>query len=395
MSGDLRQSLRVLASAPSVLALVVLVVNDHFLKQAWPGLVTGKLSDVAGLAFAPLLLAVPLAAFRVRRPTAVAVVATGVGFALAKSSVTGAAVASQVWSLTGVPTLFRADLTDLLTLPALALAWWARRWVLATPVPDWRRRLSTVVGVALLPVGVLATSATSCQSSEGVVGVAAVHGGFTGSVLAEEPRLLVSSDSGAVLIDQHGRLSRPPSSEDRRLPRIPWYGPSESCLPSSPTQCWRVRGEKLPEVEASTNAGAAWGVDLALTKAQVADALEGIDPGCGEVATARPMGLAVLEGDAGPLVAVALRHGGLLVRGPGPDWLRYSGAALEAAPQVPPGGGRLGRIRRTEVVLLPGSSRDPANPDPSPTEPPCPSPSLRTVTPNPQNGPPTTYEVCV
>ena len=47
--GDLRTALRALAHPGSVLALVVLVLNDHVLKQAWPGLVTGKLSDVAGL----------------------------------------------------------------------------------------------------------------------------------------------------------------------------------------------------------------------------------------------------------------------------------------------------------------------------------------------------------
>jgi hypothetical protein len=32
------------------------VANDHWLKAAWPGPVTGKLSDVAGLVLAPLVL---------------------------------------------------------------------------------------------------------------------------------------------------------------------------------------------------------------------------------------------------------------------------------------------------------------------------------------------------
>jgi hypothetical protein len=35
-------------------ALVVLVVNDRWLKTAWPGYVTGKLSDVAGLVLLPV-----------------------------------------------------------------------------------------------------------------------------------------------------------------------------------------------------------------------------------------------------------------------------------------------------------------------------------------------------
>ena len=37
-------------------ALAVLLVNDHLLKRRWPGLITGKLSDVAGLVFFPVLL---------------------------------------------------------------------------------------------------------------------------------------------------------------------------------------------------------------------------------------------------------------------------------------------------------------------------------------------------
>lgn len=40
----------------TLLAIAVLVLNDHLLKERWPGLITGKLSDLAGLAFFPLLL---------------------------------------------------------------------------------------------------------------------------------------------------------------------------------------------------------------------------------------------------------------------------------------------------------------------------------------------------
>jgi hypothetical protein len=37
-------------------ALATLILNDHVLKQRYPGWVTGKLSDVAGMVFFPLLL---------------------------------------------------------------------------------------------------------------------------------------------------------------------------------------------------------------------------------------------------------------------------------------------------------------------------------------------------
>ena len=38
-------------------ALAIWLLNDHVLKARWPGAVTGKLSDVAGLVAFPVLLA--------------------------------------------------------------------------------------------------------------------------------------------------------------------------------------------------------------------------------------------------------------------------------------------------------------------------------------------------
>ena len=48
--------LRWAAHPLTVGATAVLLLNDHVLKPAWPGLVTGKLSDVAGLVAAPPVL---------------------------------------------------------------------------------------------------------------------------------------------------------------------------------------------------------------------------------------------------------------------------------------------------------------------------------------------------
>jgi hypothetical protein len=45
----------VLTTWPFVLALTTLIVNDAWLKSAWPGLVTGKLSDFAGIVVVGLL----------------------------------------------------------------------------------------------------------------------------------------------------------------------------------------------------------------------------------------------------------------------------------------------------------------------------------------------------
>src|SRR6185436_11303383 len=45
-----------LLSPLALLSLGVLVINDHALKGAFPGFVTGKLSDAAGMLLFPLLL---------------------------------------------------------------------------------------------------------------------------------------------------------------------------------------------------------------------------------------------------------------------------------------------------------------------------------------------------
>ena len=75
-------------------ALALLIVNDQVLKAAWPGLVTGKLSDVAGLVLAPLVLQAGWEAILAfarrpwgpsRRALVVAVAAVGIGFSLAKT----------------------------------------------------------------------------------------------------------------------------------------------------------------------------------------------------------------------------------------------------------------------------------------------------------------------
>ncbi|GAB1819999.1 hypothetical protein [Herbidospora sp. RD11066] len=130
----------------TVLALVVLVVNDHLLKATFPGFVTGKLSDVAGLVLLP-----PLLDLLVRRPR-LSIAITGAGFTLVKTTATGAWLASEAWSLVWNPSVVLADPTDLLALPALWVAWWAY----THPVSVHRAVVFLVV-----PPAVLAVAATA------------------------------------------------------------------------------------------------------------------------------------------------------------------------------------------------------------------------------------------
>jgi hypothetical protein len=139
-------------------ALVVLAVNDHLLKAAFPGFLTGKVSDAAGLILVPFYLAGAaeilawLAARQWRASVdafALLALATGIGFAAVKT-IAGAnvlyehALGVAQWALTAPfalvtgspiglprPAALVADPSDLLALPVLALAIWARsqsRW---------------------------------------------------------------------------------------------------------------------------------------------------------------------------------------------------------------------------------------------------------------------------
>ncbi len=148
---DVPDAAEALLNPVTLVALGLLVLNDHVLKAAWPGPVTGKLSDLAGLVFFPILL---LSAWelilalmgRWRGPTvralAIAVAVSTAGFIVTKtvpSAAEGAGwmlglaqwlLALPIRVLAGLPlppvtgTIIVADPTDLLALPALAFALW-------------------------------------------------------------------------------------------------------------------------------------------------------------------------------------------------------------------------------------------------------------------------------
>jgi hypothetical protein len=136
----------------AVAAMVAVILNDRVLKVRYPSALTGKLSDVAGLIFFPLLLvAVAEGARRMRsrdgwmltpRAVVAVAVAIGVAFVLMKTwppagDAYRAAMGVVIWPLDAVGSLVRGDglpalerialvedPTDLLALPALLLPWW-------------------------------------------------------------------------------------------------------------------------------------------------------------------------------------------------------------------------------------------------------------------------------
>jgi len=123
-------------------AVALLAVNDWALKP-WlgPSAITGKLSDLAGLVFAPVVLSAAIglvlhlaATFGARvdpslsrRRLVLCTVATGAVFAAVKLDPGAARVLVALISQLGRHASIYLDRTDLLCLPALAVAVWIGR----------------------------------------------------------------------------------------------------------------------------------------------------------------------------------------------------------------------------------------------------------------------------
>lgn len=140
-------------------SLVLLALNDHWLKYAGllPDVVTGKLSDLAGLVVAPALFATLIRA-RTRRSLLLAHVAVGAVFSAIQLSSLAATTWSALMAGIGFPWIITSDPTDLLALPMLAVSWRVLGHAMTIPAAALARR-SAEAGAAA--VGLLCSVATS------------------------------------------------------------------------------------------------------------------------------------------------------------------------------------------------------------------------------------------
>ncbi|MFI7463185.1 hypothetical protein [Nonomuraea sp. NPDC049646] len=219
----------------TITGVILLLLNDHLFKPLWPGLLTGKLSDLAGLVVAPALMALLLG----RRADLAATVLTGLLFTFMKTTETGADLASQGWSLVAGPSRVLADPTDLIALPALALAWWVRQRSADADSP--RRRIMVTV-----PLAVLAVTATA------------------GPVPASAALSVDVTESGKIVVgttgtEQSSRLSDDGGTTwtDATAPASPRTSISAQCVPGQATRCYRVRQNHLG-VDQSDDGGLTW-----------------------------------------------------------------------------------------------------------------------------------------
>ncbi|MEO6411047.1 MAG: hypothetical protein ABIO48_00550 [Pedococcus sp.] len=382
-----------MGAPPTLLALLLLLLNDRVWKEQWPGLVTGKLSDFAGLVVAPPLLALALSVCRVTRPAAWALGATAIGFAVVKATTAGAEFATAAWSLV-MPSSVLRDPTDLVALPALWAAWRTWRWA-ARPEPTRNRRAILALGSLALPLAVFATAATSCSPATGLDEVTVYEGVFTSGTGATEQRI-VSGSYSSVTIDPAGQLQVLGNLDSYRLVHDGRRMTTQVCSTAAPRLCWRRAPDRTAAVDASTDGGATWQTEFALGQQELKAVREDLgDDQCGGRPPLGVVDLAVLDSPAGQVVAAAASNSGLLLRSTSGEWRRLPLDDIDDIAQSPP-------------TPDPGQQLYPVEPAPSPTGPTrsptgtlgpvptrtCAVPVTRTYTPDPRNGPPVTVTRC-
>jgi hypothetical protein len=329
----------------TLVALAVLPLNDHVLKAAWPGPVTGKLSDVAGLALAPAAVTTAVVLLLPRLPVravaAVVTAAVGTAFALVKGTAAGAAAGSAAWSWASGPSTVLRDPTDLLALPALGVSWWAfaraRRHVLPARAADLLR---TAVVLPAAGLAILATSAgdypyagavlvqggslvvvTSASGDRAYGAVATTDGRTWRDLAAEELARLPGPTTvppATVPPATAPPATAPPATAP---PATAPPGARPACVPAEPRRCYRTVPGRLA-VEESADGGATWtdawsitpGRQLFLERAYPEQRLGGPDVAA--------LAVGVLPVEGGHVVAVATGRDGVLVRHADGRWER-------------------------------------------------------------------------
>lgn len=291
-------------------AIALLLLNDHVFKHYFPSVLTGKISDFAGLLFFPLLLSALIGMLE-KRPRRAAVwgfALTGLVFAALKLHPPAASWASAALSrLLDANVWITPDPTDLSALLMLLPAW--RLWESA-PKRQYDRRL----GYAALAVGTLASVATSPCPPPMLI-----------TRLAQTESVMYAWGSGSIFRSDDGGLTwtisnvvpEPQQTELQTTAPLP----KTVCEEANPLRCYRV-GVKELAVEFSGDGGKTWRLDWHIPAGRLAfmnRARSGI-LSCEREVIGGPFDLLIDSNDS---VVVAMGNEGVLVGGAG-AWQRIA-----------------------------------------------------------------------
>lgn len=319
------RALRAVAHPAVLAAIVLLLINDHWLRWAYPSWWTGKLGDAAWLFFMPFVVA-PMFAWMLpvallRRDAwvgALACLTVGSVFAAIKTLPQAHAAFRALFAATfGWESILLRDPTDLLMLPALWLAWrlWQAESRRAVPVAQCAgRRARAASIIALAALATIANSGPidpgiNCLHAEGNrVYALAEWGGVTRSVF--------SSDDGGLTWEQ--LVSEyDPEPPDADLPDFACRSAgSEAWLLAGPAPGEFYRITPGDTIERSTDEGRTWTVELHVSRRHVSAANEHYSGYGGP-----PQGpkAALYHPESGHLI-VAMEWKGVVVRLPDGEW---------------------------------------------------------------------------
>ena len=228
-------------------AVAVLALNDHVLKPRWPGTVTGKLSDVAGL-FVVAVTAAAIAGPQHRRRSTFALAAAGATFAGLKLMPGVAALAAPVLGGTTI-----VDPTDLVALVALPFA----HRLVRSQRTDSVGGAQVLAATLAVTAGTFSVTATSCIEAEGVIGFALVPAGVLAGVgrPGDPATEYLSADGGRTWMIYDPSVVRPGP---------PLVQQTQICL--NDARCYRVADNNRVEQQ---DAGGAWHTAFAFTDEQI------------------------------------------------------------------------------------------------------------------------------
>ena len=344
-------SLRTFKHPLVVGSILLLLLNDHVLKAAYPSVLTGKMSDFAGLCFFPLLLTVlfGLLLDRARVPArATAGLTFGLtlaGFALIKTlpgiNAWAAAALSQVLSL---PVTLVRDPTDLVALVMLVPAWgvW-RQMERVSPAKPVGKVTYLVVGLASLAA--LATSPQPPRSVDRLVvsnGKVYANPGFY--QVGNTSIYPVSSDG------IHWEAIAPSEIPANVVLQLAQGGqlPQTTCDSLAHNICYRIAGSD--QVEGSLDGGKSWQVvwQTPYGRLEYMRHYQGILFTWENLIDYQTHDVAFLHLNSGTTLVVAMGLHGVLVLSPQGAWERI--ALWDTAP-IPFSGGNLLQALSREILV--------------------------------------------